>query len=123
MKFTGLILICAASSLALILPATGVVRFPMQTGAVVALIGQGNAPSSTLPPGLPVAVAAPANGLPPLGGAVPSSPQENADGAASSGSAWTKQKVGMGVWLLLGPTVLIGLALWTFAPNRRGVGR
>jgi hypothetical protein len=32
-------------------------------------------------------------------------------------------KLGMGVWLLLGPVCLIGLALWSLSPNPSPVGK
>lgn len=80
MKFTGLILICATSCLALILPAIGVVQFPKTTES---LSVASNIESLS---GLPVST----------------------------------QKLGMGVWLMLVPVCLIGLAMWTFAPNPSG---
>jgi hypothetical protein len=117
MKFTGLILMCAASSLALLLPAMGVVHFPMTN---------------------PSSLSQPANALPPSGLAVAvpgSSPADSpGDGVEASrlttesvpsllGPPWTKQKLGLNAWLLLGPVLLLGLGLWTFGPNRGGLGR
>lgn len=117
MKFTGLILMCAASSLALLLPAMGVVHFPMTN---------------------PTSLSQPANALPPPGLAVAvpgASPSASpGDGVAASrltaesvpsllGPPWTKQKLGLNAWLLLGPVLLLGLGLWTFGPNRGGLGR
>jgi hypothetical protein len=136
MKFTGLILICASSVLALLLPAIGVVKFPMANSA--AMLNKQSDPGtpsvsgspSGLPvsvPGLPVSVPGlpeSARGLPPTmapqGGVTPDlSSQE----PSLIGSSWTTQKLGLGVWVFLAPVMLLGLGLWTFAPNRRGLGR
>ncbi len=86
MKFAGLILICATSSLALILPAIGVVEFPAAN------------PTPT-----------------PFGSTVPVAPPLTPQAAANSGN-----QLGMGIWLLLAPVCLFGLAMWTFAPNPSG---
>ncbi|MFO0013108.1 MAG: hypothetical protein ACK553_10215 [Planctomycetota bacterium] len=133
MKFTGLILICAASSLALLLPALGVVKFPMVDSrqASAGLV------DPSMPQGLPVA----ATGLPvhanaglpnaELGQPAAAGPLSAGPGPSSTGQGafslvgppWTKQKVGISAWLLLGPVLLLGLGLWTFGPNRGGSGR
>jgi hypothetical protein len=44
MKFTGLILMCAASSLALLLPALGVVKFPVLDNQIAAGVAPGSDP-------------------------------------------------------------------------------
>jgi hypothetical protein len=53
MKFTGLILMCAASSLALLLPALGVVKFPVLDNQIAAGVASGSdpeqAPASSAP--------------------------------------------------------------------------
>lgn len=53
MKFTGLILMCAASSLALLLPALGVVKFPVLDNQIAAGVAPGSdpeqAPASSAP--------------------------------------------------------------------------
>ena len=53
MKFTGLILMCAASSLALLLPALGVVKFPVLDNQIAAEVASGSdpeqAPASSAP--------------------------------------------------------------------------
>jgi hypothetical protein len=117
MKFTGLILICAASALALLLPALGMVKFPMvETGAPVNALAD-----PSVPPGLPVAAPIPPEAAtnttatnttaPPLGP------------PSLLGPPWTTQKLSLNAWLMLGPVLLLGLALWTFGPNRGGLGR
>lgn len=129
-KFTGLILICAASALALLLPALGVVKFPMvpgtvAPGTVVPGISQVTETNSALPPTIP-------QSLPPglmTGTNLAGNPTAGTDPAGTGsgpflfGPPWTKQKLGLNVWLLLGPVLVIGLAMWTFAPNRGGLGR
>ena len=145
MKFTGLILICATSCLALLLPAIGVVDFPdmsyagrtvaapagppaaaqflvnQSTGSQNQLLaaqnGNGWVPAtfqqdllqggnfgggSTLPPSpFPAVEMSPTQ----------TKPQEIATNSPST------NKIRMGLWLLLGPVCLIGLAMWTFARN------
>jgi hypothetical protein len=44
MKFTGLILMCAASSLALLLPALGVVKFPVLDNQIASGVAPGSDP-------------------------------------------------------------------------------
>lgn len=139
-KFTGLILICAASALALLLPALGVVKFPMVSGmivpgTIVPGTSQVNPPSLSetnvgLPPTIPQATipqAAIPQAVPPgllTGTNVAGTPAAASDsGPILFGPPWTKQKVGLNVWLLLGPVLVIGLVMWTFAPNRSGLGR
>lgn len=105
MKFTGLILICATSALALLLPALGLVKFPMVDVRSESSAGI----DSSVPPGLPVATLA------------PSAPASNSPSLL--GPPWTRQKLSLNVWLMLGPVMLLGIGLWTFAPNRSGSGR
>ena len=147
MKFTGLILICASSCLALILPAIGVVQFPKATQTHFA-----GTEAQTLPASTPVWTQSnsnPANiPIQPNPQWKPASPQRdflpetiertpspfpvapatqpiyqptlanvNSQGTATA----TNPKFGMGIWLLLAPACLIGLALWTFSPNPSGV--
>jgi hypothetical protein len=124
MKFTGLILICAASALALLLPALGMVKFPMvETGpAVNASI------DPSLPPGRPVAV--PSSPVPNPLAPAPIQPEAALNSTAPHqgppsllGPPWTTQKLSLNAWLMLGPVLLLGLGLWTFGPNRGGSGR
>jgi hypothetical protein len=120
MKFTGLILICATSALALLLPALGMVKFPMvdvRSESSVAI-------DPSAPPGLPVAT-------PGLSGGMPSSPTDSSTAPTTAPSApasllgppWTRQKLSLNAWLMLGPVMLLGIGLWTLAPNRGGLGR
>jgi len=146
MKFAGLILICASSSLALLLPALGVVKFPLQSnpsssnaswttspqaspsppGAVVSSEPQGTLVGSLLGSNLP---------LPPgnlqSGSSTPSTtlgantdPRSSMD-PPSIGlgkipfTQIASQKLGLGVWLSLGPVMLLGLGIWTLAPAPR----
>ena len=148
MKFTGLILICASSCLALILPAIGVVQFPsfvrsaaqLPTAQLTAaqLPVSHNLTSAT--PQQPQALFAlpassgtgwePANssvrqaeGLPNAASPFPPSLQPQFSSLPTPTDQATMvekspaSKLGMGVWLLLGPVCLLGLALWTFSPN------
>lgn len=153
MKFTGLILICATSCLALILPAIGVVHFPKnltsaQTATslapsqgfpVMAQSALGSTPATQpwtreLPPAsqpaspFPASALPPSLGLPPnptslppftsptpIGAAVQMQGVQNADGTTAS-----TNKLGLGIWLLLAPVCLIGLAMWSLSPNPSG---
>jgi hypothetical protein len=124
MKFTGLILICAASALALLLPALGMVKFRMvETGpAVTASV------DPSLPPGRPVAV--PSSHVPNQLAPAPIQPEAALNSTAPHqgppallGPPWTTQKLSLNAWLMLGPVLLLGLGLWTFGPNRGGSGR
>ena len=147
MKFTGLILICASSCLALILPAIGAIQFPKlnqtthptrATGGIPASfpfdvqnipahnpnnpswgqpasqrdflpnsnnITNSPFPSAIFPSGSPTQT--------PL--AAPVAPATPVADAAPDGN-----KLGMGIWLLLAPVCLVGLAMWTFSPNPTG---
>lgn len=144
-KFTGLILICAASALALLLPALGVVKFPMVSGTMVPgtmvpgtsqvtppSLSETNAglpptiPQATIPQAVPSGLLTGTNlaGTPAAGTSNTGTPAAASDsGPFLFGPPWTKQKLGLNVWLLLGPVLVIGLAMWTFAPNRSGLGR
>jgi hypothetical protein len=144
MKFTGLILICASSCLALILPAIGVVQFPKAPRSAKQLNVSLNLPSES--PQQPQAlIAAPAsNGtgwvranpsttpsgqLPNAVSPFPPSlqPQDSAQSSPTDQVGLVEKsstsKLGVGIWLLLGPICLIGLALWTFSPNPSPVGK
>ena len=150
MKFTGLILICATSCLALILPAIGVVRFQRSpvpppafgqtntpflasaTGTNTAISSQQEFLPTTRPTAFP---ASPLHGNPfPQGNASlrelghVNAELENAQlgnaqlgNKASALSENSNSRLGLGVWFLLAPVCLIGLAMWTFAPNPSGV--
>ncbi|MEQ1830511.1 MAG: hypothetical protein ABL921_31435 [Pirellula sp.] len=134
MKFTGLILICASSCLALLLPAIGVVQFPkiQQQAAQPELpgypISTPASPNSAAPvwqpairndvmPSGPMLQNPFPQAQPPMNTTLPIDPQAQVPQANS------RSKLGMGIWLLLGPVCLIGLALWTIAPNPSGGGR
>ena len=144
MKFIGLILICASSCLALILPAIGVVQFPSEVRSAKQLPISLNLPSES--PQQPQAlVAAPAsNGtgwepatpsimppgqLPNAASPFPPPPQPQVSAQPSPTDQVelveksSTSKLGMGVWLLLGPICLIGLALWSLSPNPSPVGK
>ncbi len=151
MKFTGLILICASSCLALILPAIGVVQFPkiqqaMPDSAVTGSlpgsfpvttqnppIGSPNSPSWTQAPSqrefLPNTNSMPASPFPapapfPVAASSPPSLAQPSVANPINTAIESKangQKLGMGIWLLLAPVCLIGLAMWTFSPNPSGV--
>ncbi len=141
MKFTGLILICASSCLALILPAIGVVQFPKSQQSIPRSM------STDLPRSVPITTqnipgsaqySMPANAqrdvLPnsmlPNTNSIPTSPFPSS--ALPSPSipqtesppgivvAPTGNKFAIGIWLLLGPVCLLGLALWTLSPNPSG---
>ncbi len=152
MKFTGLILICASSCLALILPAIGVVHFPktippqsslMQTSTFTTSTPTSTPVSAPNSGGLPQSnfpnsphwtqTSSPSDFLPNTlnsapspfpaqqsSTATPAAPIQLATPNLSNGSSPAGQKFGMGVWLLLAPICLIGLAMWTFSPNPSG---
>ena len=144
MKFTGLILICASSCLALILPAIGVVQFPSEVRSAKQLPVSVNLPpaSSQQPEALTAAPASngtgwvPANPSTMQSGQLPNAaspfppplqPQVSAQPSPTDHMGLVEKsstsKLGMGVWLLLGPIILIGLVLWTFSPNPSPVGK
>jgi hypothetical protein len=139
MKFAGLILICASSSLALLLPALGVVKFPMlsenQSATANHTSTQSDTPNSQTPglqaaaessassilnpnapnPGLPVIF----NQAPQPTPSIPQLDNPNTQNNQLGKLPFTDiptQKVGLGAWLLLAPTLLVGLAMWTFSP-------
>ncbi len=140
MKFTGLILICATSCLALILPAIGVVHFPKaqlaaSSGSIAASstvsvpVTTQNAPNP-IPNSSPWTQAPPQQEIKPSWNGMPNSPfpgsalppaslpQPLTNPAASASDALIpSNKLGMGIWLLLAPVCLIGLALWFLSPN------
>jgi len=94
MKFTGLILMCAASSLALLLPALGVVKFPVLDNRIVAGGAPGSdpelAPASSAPYSAALASSGTQNqGLP---GQLPGFP----DGSRAGNSAGQPNGVGNG---------------------------
>lgn len=140
MKFASLILLCATSSLALILPALGVVSFPQQlirqsdlqptsmtTGTESGPSGvwqpaQGSAPApfgthgTSNQGGLPIATT-----LPPASSSSPPSldpsgfnPTPNLAGTMPGEEP---NKLGTGLWLLLGPVWIASLVMWTIAPG------
>lgn len=135
MKFTGLILICASSCLALILPAFGVVQFPKSSVSAKYPSGSSVSTNSGLPPAssfpnafqggnTPSANLAgsfseilPGANLPPTESPLPPSLGGNSENQIANHSKRTLSKFGMGVWLLLGPVCLIGLGMWSFSRN------
>jgi hypothetical protein len=150
MKFVGLILICASSCLALILPAIGVVHFPKTPQGQPSMLPTSNFPTSTpysemnssgspqsnypnSTPWTPAplqrdSVPETVNTANPSSGPFPSPfpqqttvPTPSAATNSPEANAPASQKFGMGVWLLLAPACLIGLAMWTFSPNPSGV--
>jgi hypothetical protein len=106
---------CATSSLALILPAIGVVSFPRQltdpsARSAIQAVGQTPGMENYLAPsGQPsFAVSAPylnSEGMPPSLGNGPLVPNTPVN------------KMGMGLWLLLVSTWFVSLFLWTIAPS------
>ena len=147
MKFTGLILICASSCLALILPAIGVVQFPKTTQKLPTVMQTSTFPTST--PALAAnSPGSPQSSFPNSPQWMPSSPQRDflqdssnstpspfpshsplqlapqllvGEPNLSDGGVPSGQKFGIGIWLLLAPVCLIGLAMWTFSSNPSGV--
>jgi hypothetical protein len=159
MKFTGLILMCASSCLALLLPALGIVKFPkvspgsipsptmVSTPGYAGAIPQ-NAPQTTplastgnasnwlpassysnsqavLPPGQLVSSSNLSPMFPAPEASTYNNPSPANDPSLINPNAATNSmsRFGMGIWLLLGPVCLIGLAIWTFSPNPSGTGR
>jgi hypothetical protein len=134
MKFAGLILICASFSLALLLPALGVVKFPTLptnspgtptnlNGQSTGLSPQTNGSLDAPTPGLLAATAASTSD--------PSNPQSLNDQSLNTQPYNDKlgkipftqiqsQRVALGAWVLLVPTLLVGLAMWTFSPPPKG---
>jgi len=141
MKFTGLVLICATSCLALILPAIGVVHFPkvqLSTASGSNTAGPtASVPVTTriapnpIPNSTPWTQATPQQEFKPSLNGIPDSPfpgspllpaalpQPDLAPPASLGAdaEIASNKFGMGIWLLLAPVCLIGLAMWSFSPN------
>lgn len=141
MKFTGLILICATSCLALILPAIGVVHFPKAHQAATAgsisasstvsfPVMMQNSPNP-IPYNSPWTRASPQQEIQPSSNGMPNSPfpgstlpptslpqpQLTNPASLASDAAISSNKLGMGIWLLLAPVCLIGFAMWSFSPN------
>ena len=142
MKFTGLILICATSCLALILPAIGVVHFPKEqltasSGSIAASSSTGSVSVTTqnalnpIPNSLPWTQATPQQEIKPSLNGIPNSPfpgstlppavlpqpQSTDPATLAINATVSSDKLGMGIWLLLAPICLIGLAMWSFSPN------
>ncbi len=154
LKFASLVLLCATSCLALVLPALGVVAFPDELVNAnhshshafehshspdpftsVATQNQGvnagNAPvenwgggaslvqPTVPPPGFPITTSNPPTfsqpGYPPQQSGYPPQPEHGAQDLLSHGGA--SQKVGTGIWLLLGPVWILSLILWSIAPT------
>ncbi|MFZ4468482.1 MAG: hypothetical protein ACOYOZ_04445 [Pirellula sp.] len=86
MKFTGLILMCAASSLALLLPALGVVKFPVLDNQIAAGVAPGSDPDLARSSSAPYSAASARSGTQNLGqpgqllGQLPSYPDGNRAG-------------------------------------------
>lgn len=137
MKFTGLILICASSCLALLLPAIGLVKFPIlptQLSGASQVSGAFAGLPVSAPNGTADSKSASGLGSMSSGGAESSTggganpwgiPMGSTDPSPETLGALGKlpftdihtQKYGLGAWLLLGPMTLVGLALWTFSPR------
>jgi hypothetical protein len=109
---------CATSSLALILPAFGVVSFPRQLTDHSAIQATGQTePFSNgliLPGQGSVAVSTPF----PNSDMFPPSLESNAPAPKSS-----VNKMGMGLWLLLVSTWFLSLFVWTIAPVPGGASK
>lgn len=136
MKFMGLILMCAASIMALVLPALGVVKFPvMDQQTLQALSAKAESLSQTheasaltadpqASPGLLVAAQVSGQQNPP--GALPLPDKPSLGGPDLGKIPFTQidsQKVGLGVWLLLLPALLVGLGMWTFGSSPKASSR
>lgn len=134
MKFAGLILICASFSLALLLPALGVVKFPTLhsnspnptlnlNGQLTGLNPQTNGYPDAPTPGLLAATAAstsdPANTQSLNDQSLNSQPYNDKLGKIPF-TQIQSQRVALGAWVLLVPTLLVGLAMWTFSPPPKG---
>lgn len=141
MKFTGLILICATSCLALILPAIGVVHFPKAhlaaTSGSISVSSTVSFPVmmqntlNAIPSSSPWTQATPQQNIKPSLQGMPNSPFPGSALLPASlpqpqltNPAWlaadatlSSNKLGMEIWLLLAPVCLIGLAMWSFSPN------
>jgi len=126
MKFIGLILMCAASSMALLLPAIGVVKFPIldQASLQQAQASTSQDPLQSTPAQNPdpqtsagLLIAAQVSGA----DNAPQVPQPPAPTSELLGklpfTQIPSQRMGLGVWLLLVPSILLGLAMWTFGSN------
>lgn len=140
-KFLSLILMCATSSLALILPAIGVVSFPRQlidpsashtlqttslqpvnaipqNGVAILPGGSWPPPGSNNTPGLPgpggFPISAPA---PNMDGFPPSLTTNSSSESGGQLPTTTVNKMGMGLWLVLLSTWLLALFVWGIAPS------
>lgn len=136
MKFMGLILMCAASIMALVLPALGVVKFPvLDQQALQALSAKAESLSQSqeasaltvdpqASPGLLVAAQVSGEQNPP--GALPLPDKPSLGGPDLGKIPFTQidsQKIGLGVWLLLLPALLVGLGMWTFGSSPKASSR
>ena len=141
MKFTGLILICASSCLALILPAIGVVQFPKSQHSAYGMMAtdlsrsvpimtqnipgpaQYNMPANPQRDVLPYSMLPNTTSIPTSpfpSSALPPPSITQTELPPGIVAAPTGNKSAMGIWLLLGPVCLLGLALWTLSPNPSG---
>jgi hypothetical protein len=126
MKFIGLILMCAASSMALLLPAIGVVKFPIldQASLQQAQASTSQDPLQSTPAQNPdpqtsagLLIAAQVSGAD-IAPHVPQPPAPNSELLGKLPfTQIPSQRMGLGVWLLLVPAILLGLAMWTFGSN------
>ena len=136
MKFMGLILMCAASIMALVLPALGVVKFPvLDQQALQALSAKAESLSQTqeasawtadpqASPGLLVAAEVSGQQNPPPALPLPDKPSLGGpDLGKIPFTQIDSQKVGLGVWLLLLPALLVGLGMWTFGSSPKASSR
>ena len=114
MKFFGLILMCAASSMTLLLPAMGVVKFPILDQASLQSAPAQNTDPQTSAGLLVAAQVSGADNAPQL--PQPPSPTSELLGKLPF-TQIPSQRMGLGVWLLLVPSILLGLAMWTFGSN------
>jgi len=126
---------CAASCMALILPALGVVKFPvLDKSALQSLATQ---TQNAIPPANPTQINADPQTSAGMLVAAQVSGQDNTSIANGPNDQTTQQpnssptlslgkipftqvasqKVGLGVWLLLLPTMLLGLTMWTFGSS------
>lgn len=134
-KFISLIVMCATSCLALLLPAVGVVPFPKQLSGIntplpptnpstIDAFGNQNPTANTMP-GLPISASNVA-GLP-VSPTLSSSNFAGGDAIQGTGNAIPPSTgieivskydtLGFGIWLLLVPIWIVSLVVWSVTPT------
>jgi hypothetical protein len=124
LKFLSLVVLCAASTMMLVLPATGLVPFPKQmiettpptAQAVPPTIATGWQPSSNMPPnalGLPISTTIQNQSGPPSLSQLPAEV-----GSLDPSARRDYDKWGLGLWLLLIPIWLLSLFVWSITGTK-----